>query len=68
MDCDTVVNVEAYFLVKNLRSYLDMGTWWAFLWYLFQEMVVEIDESQKMVLLFKPLLPQPPWDMVSWKI
>jgi hypothetical protein len=46
-DYDMVVNVEAYSLVytKHLGCYLDTGTWWAFLQYLFREIVVEIDES-----------------------
>ena len=36
-------NVKAFSLVKNLGCYLDTGTS-TFLWYLFQEIVVKIDE------------------------
>jgi hypothetical protein len=46
-DYDMEVKVKAYSLVymKHLGCYLDTGTRWAFLQYLFWEIVVETNKS-----------------------
>jgi hypothetical protein len=31
-----------------------------FLWYLFQEVVIQTEKLLRMILFFQPLLPQPP--------